>query len=289
MNLNLPIRPLQNQRVNFVDTATNLGASFEISRISERHFTNISCRNSQTIQIIWFTSGTCQISLDMQGHHICAGMVLCLRAGEVCQLTMAQNLEGFLIQFPTEFLFFGSELFSETQYNFTQSRLVRVDSTAQELLSEIVRSMQRELQYKDYQQQQVLRGLLRIFSIYLSRQDKIIATEPPRSASAALVKRFSNLLELHYKTQKRVCDYADLLSVTSNYLNEVIKKESGFSASSQIRKRLVMEAKRKAILPDVSLKSIAYDLGFADCAHFSKYFKQECGQTFTDYRKSVLE
>ena len=249
----------------------------------------MSFRNSQTIQIIWFTAGTCQISVDMEGHQISAGMVLCLRPGEDYRLTMAKNLEGFLIKFPTEFLFFGSELFSETQYNFTQSRLVRVDATAEELLFEIVRSMYRELQFNYYQQQEVLRGLLRIFSIYLSRQDKIVANEPPKSSSVTLAKRFFYLLDQHYKTQKRVCDYADLLSVTSNYLNEVIKKESGLTASSQIRKRLILEAKRKAIHQNESLKSIAYDLGFTDCAHFSKYFKQECGQTFTDYRKMIFE
>ena len=62
----------------------------------------------------------------------------------------------------------------------------------------------------------------------------------------------------------------------SNYLNEIIKKTTGYSAGYHIRQRVVLEAKRKAAYSDSCMKEIAYHLGFCDIAHFSKFFKEYC-------------
>jgi AraC-like DNA-binding protein len=282
------IRPLSDPQL-IASAETRTKAPLEISRIPAKYFSDAAVQQSQQIEIFWFTSGTCHIMVDMESHQVYAGMVLCLRPGEVYRISSGKDLEGFLIRFQTEFLVPGSELFSDTMLNLAQSRIVRVDAVAERMLFEIVQSMYRELQYSYHQQKEVLRGFLRIFSIYLSRQNVIIIQASPKPSPPALVKRFFELLERHYKSKKKVFHYADALSVTSNYLNEIIKRESGLSVSAQIRKRLALEAKRMAVIQNISLKEIAYDLGFEDIAHFSKFFKQECGCTFTNFRKMIFE
>jgi YesN/AraC family two-component response regulator len=82
-----------------------------------------------------------------------------------------------------------------------------------------------------------------------------------------------------------VSDYAGRLSVTPNYLNEIIKKTTGFSAGHHIRQRIVLEAKRQATYSGRCMKEIAYFLGFCDMAHFSKLFKNTTGMNFSYFKK----
>ena len=85
-----------------------------------------------------------------------------------------------------------------------------------------------------------------------------------------------------------VSDYAGQLCVTPNYLNRTVKKVTGFTASHHIQQQIILEAKRKAIYSSVSMKEVAYYLGFDNLAHFSKFFKNNCGMNFTDFKKSAL-
>ena len=84
---------------------------------------------------------------------------------------------------------------------------------------------------------------------------------------------------------KFVGEYARELSVTANYLNEVVKKASGHSASYHISQRVIQEAKRQALYSDANMKMIAHSLGFIDPAHFSKYFRRSTGINFSEFRK----
>ena len=83
--------------------------------------------------------------------------------------------------------------------------------------------------------------------------------------------------------------YAAQLFVTANYLNKIVKKCTGFSAGHHIRQRVVLEAKRMARYSDTNMKEIAYDLGFLDSAHFSKFFKSGAGSNFSDFKYGKVE
>jgi AraC-like DNA-binding protein len=92
-------------------------------------------------------------------------------------------------------------------------------------------------------------------------------------------------LEKNFKEQRMVAEYASELSVSPNYLNEIVKKVTGQSAGYHIRQRIGLEAKRKALHTGMCMKEIAYYLGFSDLAHFSKFFKLTTGKNFSDMRK----
>jgi YesN/AraC family two-component response regulator len=90
------------------------------------------------------------------------------------------------------------------------------------------------------------------------------------------------------RTKKMVADYASELMVTPNYLNQIVKRVSGFPASHHIQQYLIIEAKRQATQSCRSMKEIAYDLGFDDLAHFSKFFKSKSGTNFTNFKKTSV-
>jgi AraC-like DNA-binding protein len=68
-------------------------------------------------------------------------------------------------------------------------------------------------------------------------------------------------------------------------LNRIVKKLSGFPVSYHIQQQIVLEAKRLAHYSDRSMKEIAYMLGFEDLAHFSKFFKNNSGMNFSNFKK----
>ncbi len=56
-----------------------------------------------------------------------------------------------------------------------------------------------------------------------------------------------------------------------------------------IRNRVMLEAKRLLLFTQLKSKEIAYNLGFAEQAHFVNYFKKNTGITPTAFRKKYGE
>lgn len=94
---------------------------------------------------------------------------------------------------------------------------------------------------------------------------------------------FRRLLFQHFRKLKKVKDYADLLCITEKTLNEQVRKHIGKSTSEVIYDQIILEAKRLLLL-GLSAKETAYDLGFEDPAHFSKFFKKQVGESPSTFR-----
>src|SRR5690606_5939250 len=134
---------------------------------------------------------------------------------------------------------------------------------------------------------EVLYNLLKLFLLDLTARFEMNAMCPVNSRNADLMSRFLVLLDKHFVKRKPVLFYADELHVTANYLNEVVKRVSGFPASWHIHQRIIMEAKRQAAFTLSSMKEIALNLGFDDFAHFSRFFKKNAGMNFTEFKRRV--
>ena len=100
------------------------------------------------------------------------------------------------------------------------------------------------------------------------------------------VQEFKALLETHFKTHNQVAFYAEKLHITPNYLNIRVKKILGVSASHSIQQRVILEAERLLITTDLSIKEIAFELGFHDTGYFNHYFKKWRNKTPGQFRES---
>jgi len=78
--------------------------------------------------------------------------------------------------------------------------------------------------------------------------------------------------------------FAEKLYLSSNYLGDLLKKETGKSAQEHIQLRLIELAKEKMYEPGKSISEIAYELGFKYPQHFTRMFKKEVGITPLEYR-----
>jgi len=110
-----------------------------------------------------------------------------------------------------------------------------------------------------------------------------------KQSGRPLIKEFRELLMKHYSGWHKVGDYANALNITSDYLNNVLKSNLGKTAKEMIFDRIILEAKRLGLHTELSSKEIAYRLGFDDPSHFSKFFKNETGESFSDFRVALLQ
>ena len=110
--------------------------------------------------------------------------------------------------------------------------------------------------------------------------------------SSAIVSNFKILLEKHYrdlatgqsKYLYQIPDYASKLQLHPNYLNSVIKIKTGRPISYWMAEKNITEARSMLINTNVSIKLIAYRLGFTRPTHFSSFFKRHTGYSPVEFR-----
>lgn len=88
----------------------------------------------------------------------------------------------------------------------------------------------------------------------------------------------SNLTEQH-----DVQSIAEKLALTSSTLYAIVKEHAGISPKEWITNRLMLEAQRKLQYSSISVKELAYDLGFNDPGYFSRLFKKNTGKSVSRY------
>ena len=113
--------------------------------------------------------------------------------------------------------------------------------------------------------------------------DQATSTNKP-SRFDRVTKAFMDLLEHTYTTAKRPTDYAQLLNVSTAYLNECVKYTTGHSVSYHIQQRIILEAKRLLYHSDKSIKEIATAVGYDDYPYFSRLFSKVTGMTALAFR-----
>ena len=105
------------------------------------------------------------------------------------------------------------------------------------------------------------------------------------------VTKFEAFLRTYFQSDKpselglptvKYC--GEQLHMSSNYLSDLLKKETGKSAKDHIDTFVVNKAKNKLMGSTASISEIAFDLGFDYPQHFSTLFKKKTGISPAKYR-----
>lgn len=281
---------------SFGDTCTINDKPFEIYQLEDMQHPNPMLSDSyhrrNRFEIIWIKKGNGTISSEEQVYTVHDNMVYCILPGKTYRYTEADTiLNGYYISFSPDFIqpWQGYEMkgalgFFEEIFHL---QFIPVQENIQHELEMIADKMSRE--YNNYfnQKLELLRGLLNIFVIYFSRTSLPENDVKIFTRDNVLFKQFMSLVKKNFISKKMVSDYAEELCVTANYLNRAVKKVSGNTASYHIQQHIIMEAKKQAVHCGSSMKQIAYQLGFDNLAHFSKFFKNNSGINFTCFRRGI--
>lgn len=113
-------------------------------------------------------------------------------------------------------------------------------------------------------------------------------TEPINILNSNLSKfvEFKLMVETHLTEQPSVNAIAEKLSLTTNGLYRIVKEYSGVSPKDFFTNRLIIEAQRKLQYSSLSVKELAYELGFNDPDYFSRFFKKCTGKSISEFLES---
>lgn len=132
-------------------------------------------------------------------------------------------------------------------------------------------------------------NLLHILAV-LARLDANASTGMAEDASAAvsLFARFRGLVEQHYRDGWSMLDYAAALATTERTLRRATAHCTGRSPLAVVHQRIILEARRSLVYTAQSVAQIAYSLGFADPAYFTRFFSERTGESPAAFRRSAL-
>ena len=96
--------------------------------------------------------------------------------------------------------------------------------------------------------------------------------------------QFKDLLEKHIHSVQRVQRYAELLHISRVTLNNSVIAQFGVSATHLLKQRLLEELKNELLFSNHTVNELADEFHFSDPSHLMRFFKQQTGKTFTQYR-----
>lgn len=229
-------------------------------------------------EIIWFQKGSGTHYVDFNQYAIAPGTIIFISPGQIHSFDTKHDQEGYVLKI-------CAELFDD----FVSLSCVTVQDKDSAALEMLVTAMQEELKKEDsLGHREALHALVKLFVIMVRRSYAGMnpSAPNPHKVSYKAFLNFRKLIEENYCRLHTVKDYASLLNVSSKTLTLYVNECSKYSPLELINNRIILEAKRLLRYSVLSVKEIAFRLGFEDPSYFAKFFKRLVKQSPADYRES---
>lgn len=243
-------------------------------------------------EIIWVTQGEGINFIDFNQYPITPNSLHFVSPGQVHAWELAEDVTGYAVIFTHEFFSMGLQdkyTLSELPlfYSVNTDTVVHVNEQQAVRFNDLFERIEREYQASLIDRDDMLRAYLRILLIEAKRLCSPTEITENTKSGVFLTKKFLLLIEEYFLTKTSVTDYAKLLNVTANHLNETVKRTAGKTAGELIRDRLLLEAKRLLIYSEMTVSEIAYYLDFKDPSYFGKFFRKYTGHSPGIFRMQV--
>ncbi|MBK3517569.1 AraC family transcriptional regulator [Carboxylicivirga marina] len=233
--------------------------------------------------------------IDFKEYQLEGAAIHFVYPGQVHQFLSDSRPNGYVINFSSTFLMqngISEELINRVYlYNsFGDSPPMPINELQLHTLTYIVEQMKSYQNGDNFFKYEALGALLKLFIINISGACNLAKLNAEYDTSSnRLIREFKQHIERRYKQIHKVQQYAELLSVSSDYLNRYVKTKTGKSAKEYIQDKLMIEAKRLLLFTEMSGKELAFELGFEEPSHFASFFKKISGQSPIAFRQSVRE
>lgn len=189
----------------------------------------------------------------------------------------------------------GKKMREYTFFSYNSNEALHVSEKERRLIQNCLDQIEYELSLpEDKYSKQIVVSSLQMFLDYCSRfYDRQFTTR--ETANMDLLTKLESLIDNYFHSGEarrkgfptvKYC--AAELNLSANYLSDLLRKETGYSALNYIHSKLIELAKTELTTTDKTINEIAYSLGFEYSPHFTRMFKKYEGVTPTEYRKKVM-
>lgn len=125
--------------------------------------------------------------------------------------------------------------------------------------------------------------LIQYINDYSQNYYRTLSTEEP----AELIRSY---IDENFESQLTLKEIATYFHISPSYLSTIFKKSYSISPNEYIMQKRIAKAKDLlSVFPPLSIKQIAFMVGYIDPFYFSRIFKMSTGQTPTDYRDTQYQ
>lgn len=237
--------------------------------------------------IVLINSGSVTYKIDLQDIKITDGDLLFAMPNQLFEPpAKTDDLKYFKILFDENTLALLPQSFSFL-VNPLQSQTIHLDSAARERVRKVFEILNQIL-YTDEQLTDTEITLAYLNLLLSELNSAYFKNEPVDIVNTNLSKfvEFKLMVETHLTEQPSINTIAKQLALTTNSLYRLVKEYSGTSPKDFVTNRLMIEAQRKLRYSNLSVKELAYELGFNDPDYFSRLFKKSTGKSVSDFLDS---
>lgn len=258
----------------------------------------ISPNRRQFYKIFHITSGTGVLTVGLHQYIMNPGDIAFLNPDEIMswQNTSGDTGGHFCLIHP---MYFGQaahilQLFRQYPFFKASKAVVQLPVGASAEINryfELV--LEEERGYHEDKKQAILLHLQMIL-LEAQRAGKNLANEAVPE-NYRYVHGFLSLLESAFQIQgpdtslkiKTAAEFAGHLHVHPNYLNTLVKHQTGKTLRVHIQERLLYEAKALLVQTDWDIRTISYVLGFSEQASFTSFFHKKENVPPSVFRESA--
>lgn len=226
-------------------------------------------------------SGQSIFSIDLKEVVLEDSCICCIIPGSVHRFVSAVNLSGWMLAASPELI---DEVIRRILLDSDPGAVFPLNGKAT-YLNEIACAIAGYQSHQGNLGQLIVTPLMSAFASIFA---EIIETNQKRALgnrSAVVTSEFNKILRQNFKIQKAPSWYAEKLNISLSYLNECVKTSTGIAVSLHIQQEIALEAKRQLAHTNLSIKEVAYLLGYTDPAYFNRVFLKVVGERPAVYRK----
>ena len=243
-------------------------------------------------QFIWFrTSG--RHFVDYKEYQHPTNSFFLLNKNQVHYFNKDAPNDGVLYHFDEIFINRGNEDYRrriEFQlFNEVGLPYVRLDEKTGQRLDYLTGMIQREINDRPHNYREMIFSLMQAFIVIIERlKHEQTGSSYKKSENLEIAINFKRLVLQNMDKFISLDEYADELGVSTRKLSEITNEYLSLSPSKYITHRKILEAQRLLSNTSISIKEVAYALGFDQATYFTKYFKKALGVTPKEFISEVL-
>ena len=234
--------------------------------------------------------GSCHLQIDFKDYHLLHGEALFIQPGQIHSFIDAYELEAYILIVDNVLVNENTRLIFD-EYSLSPDHIL-LDERQQHELQNIFDILYQRIQNNPNEQTKNILRHLAIVAICIIAE--AIRGSNPQSIlqnprHTELMLQFKSSLKNNICNNRKPSFYASQLHISSVYLNEIVNKSVGMSATQYILNEWILEAKRQLRYSHDTIQEIGNRLGVSDSAYFTKIFTKTTGMSPSSFRKRILE
>jgi len=233
-------------------------------------------------------TGEAKLKIDFQDTIMSPYSLLLIRPGQVHQTYLSKDLKGWILLFDAKIIDPHARYMIESSLqNIFEIKLKKPSlmlfNTILEAISEGLSETSQSKSHSLFLRKLLDALLFRITDLNLVIEKTFINKQPSRAVE--ITRTFTRLVKENFRTLKKPSEYASELSISVSYLNDTLRFVTGFTSSYIIQQEVMTEAQRLLFYTSMSIKEIAFELGYHDCKYFTRQFKVITQVTPSKFKK----